>query len=253
MSAPPSRPSRPLVVAHRGDPWGCTENTLDAVASAVTLGADAVEVDVRCTLDGVPVLHHDATLARVHGRRERLALLPAERLTRLAPGVPLLADVLDLLRATTTPLLLDLRSLRAAHAALGVVTGSRHARHTGLLATGGVWFCGRPHVLARIRQVVPHARILLSWRRPTAPPEALVRAVRPDWFNPWHRLVDEAVVAAWHRRGVPVSAWTVDDAPRRAQLAAWGVEAFITNDVRGALADRDRAATGAPPAVALRR
>ena len=240
--------SAPLVVAHRGDPWGFVENTLDAVASAVALGADAVEVDVRTTLDGVAVLHHDATLARVHGRRERMALLTADRLARLAPAVPTLADALDLVRATTVPLLLDVRSLRAAHAALDVVTGAGNSRNAGLVGTGGVWFCGRPHVLARIRQVAPDARLLLSWRRPTAPPEAVVRAVRPDWFNPWHRLLDEPVVAAWHRRGVPVSAWTVDDAPRRGQLSRWGVEAVITNDVRGALADR----TG-PAAVALRR
>lgn len=231
------------MVAHRGDPAGHRENTLDAVASAVALGADAVEVDVRCTLDGLPVLHHDATLARLHGRRERVALLTSQRLARLAPDVPTLADALDLLRPTTVPLLVDVRSIRAAHACLALVAAS--PREAGLLATGGLWFCGRPHVLAHVRRTAPPARILLSWRRPTPPTASLLRAVRPDWFNPWHRLLDEAAVAAWRDRGVPVSAWTVDEPHRRAQLASWGVEAVITNDVRGAVAERSDAAPGA--------
>jgi glycerophosphoryl diester phosphodiesterase len=58
------------VVAHRGgghdrnDPAAPPENTLAAVRHGYALGADAVEVDVWCTRDGVPVLHHDRTTDR---------------------------------------------------------------------------------------------------------------------------------------------------------------------------------------------
>ncbi len=58
------------LVAHRGsghehnDPAGPPENTLAAVRYGFSKGADAVEVDVWCTADGVVVLHHDATTDR---------------------------------------------------------------------------------------------------------------------------------------------------------------------------------------------
>ncbi len=58
------------LVAHRGagfgqnDPTGPPENTLAAIEYGFQQGADAVEVDVWCTKDGVPILHHDATTGR---------------------------------------------------------------------------------------------------------------------------------------------------------------------------------------------
>ena len=48
------------VLAHRGGngPW--RENTLAAFAGALAAGADGVELDVRCSADGIAVVHHDA-------------------------------------------------------------------------------------------------------------------------------------------------------------------------------------------------
>lgn len=62
------------LVAHRGaghqqtDPQGPPENTLAAVAHGFAVGADAVEVDVWLTEDGVPILHHDRTTDRTTDR-----------------------------------------------------------------------------------------------------------------------------------------------------------------------------------------
>lgn len=51
------------VVAHRGASAWAPENTLSAVAQAVASRADFIEVDIRLTKDGVPVLVHNRTLA----------------------------------------------------------------------------------------------------------------------------------------------------------------------------------------------
>jgi glycerophosphoryl diester phosphodiesterase len=50
------------LVAHRGGTRRAAENTLDAFRIALELGADAVELDVRLSADGVPVVHHYAYL-----------------------------------------------------------------------------------------------------------------------------------------------------------------------------------------------
>jgi glycerophosphoryl diester phosphodiesterase len=49
-----------IVVAHRTMPLDHPENSLAGIAGAAMAGADVVEVDVRLTRDGVPVLMHDA-------------------------------------------------------------------------------------------------------------------------------------------------------------------------------------------------
>lgn len=65
-------PELPEIVAHRGNAAEFPENTLEALGSAVALGARYIEFDVQLTGDLVPVLFHDADLARVAARPERI-------------------------------------------------------------------------------------------------------------------------------------------------------------------------------------
>jgi glycerophosphoryl diester phosphodiesterase len=80
-------------LAHRGDWRRAPENTLPAIEAALAVpGCDGVEFDVRLSADGVPVLLHDETLARVQGRPERVDQVRQRALEEL--GVPSLADAL---------------------------------------------------------------------------------------------------------------------------------------------------------------
>jgi glycerophosphoryl diester phosphodiesterase len=71
---------------------------------AVELGADAVEVDVRRSADGAPVLLHDRRLLRTTGRVTSVSALPVAELrrVRLRGGgtVPTLAEALSALGPT---------------------------------------------------------------------------------------------------------------------------------------------------------
>jgi glycerophosphoryl diester phosphodiesterase len=81
---------RPWVIAHRGAAREAPENTVEAFARAVELGADAIETDVCVTADGVYVLWHDAdpdgriALARqtVVGGSKKYGLRMADLLSR---------------------------------------------------------------------------------------------------------------------------------------------------------------------------
>src|SRR6476659_2167984 len=82
-----------LRLAHRGDWRRAPENTIPALLAALKIaGCDGVEFDVRASADGVPVLLHDETLARVQRRREAVGALTADELETL--GIPRLDDVL---------------------------------------------------------------------------------------------------------------------------------------------------------------
>ena len=64
----PCEPARvPLVIAHRGASGTVPENTCLALATAMELGADMVELDVQLSRDGYPVIFHDWQLARARG------------------------------------------------------------------------------------------------------------------------------------------------------------------------------------------
>src|SRR5688572_29552561 len=58
----PNAPARFERVAHRGLPAEKVENTLPSFMFALEQGADAVELDVHVSSDGIVVVHHDAVV-----------------------------------------------------------------------------------------------------------------------------------------------------------------------------------------------
>ncbi|MFH4969315.1 glycerophosphodiester phosphodiesterase family protein [Gaetbulibacter sp. M240] len=53
-----------LVIAHRGDWRNFPENSVEAIESAINMGVDMVELDVKKTKDNHLIIMHDATLDR---------------------------------------------------------------------------------------------------------------------------------------------------------------------------------------------
>src|SRR5579872_5982756 len=95
------------IIAHRGVPRLFPENSLPGFERALSLGADAIELDVHLTADGGLAVHHDPVLSHAEARRGpsgvsggtlRIRDLTAADLRThyLAPGVPvpLLPEVL---------------------------------------------------------------------------------------------------------------------------------------------------------------
>lgn len=100
-----------FTIAHRGLSARHGENSLDAVAAA--LGhTHVVEVDVRCTHDAVPVCMHDAGLWRTHGISSRVGQITHAQLLELAPDVPTLAEVLELIAYRDGAAMLDVKVSR---------------------------------------------------------------------------------------------------------------------------------------------
>ncbi|SCF89505.1 glycerophosphodiester phosphodiesterase [Streptomyces sp. Ncost-T10-10d] len=211
-------------VAHRGDPYRVRENTLPSIRSALERGADAVEVDVRVTRDGVPVLLHDSTLQRLWGHDVRLDRLTHEELTELtAGGVPTLRDAL--LAAGTHRVMVDLPGSTddSVRRIVGVV------RECG--AGERAYYCAGPDAMLRVRAADPSAEIALTWTTLAPPRAALLDAVRPRWLNYRFGLVDRKLTDRLHQDGLLVSAWTADTRRTMRRLVRLGVDSITTNRV----------------------
>ena len=78
----------PVIIGHRGGALEAPENTLAAVAHSKRVGADWVELDVRLSADGVPVIIHDARLERTTSGQGEVAASKVSKLTKLAAGSP---------------------------------------------------------------------------------------------------------------------------------------------------------------------
>jgi len=84
-----------LKIAHRGASSQKPENTIEAFAKALEMGADAIELDVHFCKTGEIVVIHDETLERTtrgHGKVADKSLPALQEL-----GVPSLQETLDLI------------------------------------------------------------------------------------------------------------------------------------------------------------
>ncbi|MEU5052945.1 glycerophosphodiester phosphodiesterase [Streptomyces sp. NPDC021096] len=221
---------RPMVtaftaVAHRGDPYVHRENTLPSIRSALRAGAGAVEIDVRLTRDGVPVLLHDATLGRLWGREVALAALTAEELRALTDGgVPTLEEALaEAGAAARGRLFIDLPDPSAAAAAVAQVRASG--------ARERAYYCGGPAAMLNVRRADADAEIALTWTTLAPPRPSLLAEVRPHWLNYRFGLVSEELVARHHADGLLVSAWTADTRRTMRRLLRAGVDSITTNRI----------------------
>ncbi|MFB7054860.1 glycerophosphodiester phosphodiesterase [Streptomyces vinaceus] len=224
-------------VGHRGDPYRVRENTLPSIRSAFARGADAVEIDVRLTRDGRPVLLHDETLQRLWGHDVRLDAVTAPQLEELTRGgVPTLREAL--MAAGAGRVMIDLPGATAE--AVRTVVGQ--VRECG--ARDRTYYCAGPDTMLAVRAADPGAEIALTWTTLAPPRRVLIDAVAPSWLNYRFGLVDRELTDALHREGLLVSAWTADTTRSMRRLIAAGVDSVTTNRL-DALA-RVRAELGVP-------
>ncbi|MGW0545667.1 glycerophosphodiester phosphodiesterase [Streptomyces altiplanensis] len=229
--SPSTRSPRTVTaVAHRGDPYRFRENTLASLRSAVERGADAVEIDVRPTRDGVPVLLHDDSLKRLWGHDRLLGTLTEKDLRELTGGgVPTLREALH--AAGDRRLMIDLPGATAE--SVRTVVGVVHESGAG----ERVYYCGGVSAMAAVRAADPGAEIAMTWTTLTPPRATLLDAVKPRWLNYRFGLVGRDLTDRVHRDGLLVSAWTADTGLTMRRLIGRGVDSITTNriDVLSAL------------------
>ncbi|OXY90642.1 glycerophosphodiester phosphodiesterase [Streptomyces diastatochromogenes] len=222
-------------VAHRGAPYRFRENTLDSLRSALDLGADAVEIDVRLTRDGVPVLLHDGTLKRLWEHDRPLPSLSADEVRGLtAGGVPTLAEALA--ATGDSRVMVDLCGRvdrRTVQRVMDVV------RQSG--ARDRVYYCAHAEAMLAVRAADPAAEIALTWTTLAPPRPALLDVVRPRWLNYRFSLVDRALAARVHHDGYLLSVWTPDTRRSMRRLLDLGVDSITTNRIDALHALRDEA------------
>ena len=224
---------RPEIVAHRGASAYAPEHTFDAYDLALELGADAIELDVRATLDGRLVVLHDPTLARTTGDPRPIGRVRADELRgpRRPPG---LGAVLSRY-AGRTRLFVELKD--PAPAMEQAVAGALRSAGAGEEAVVQSF---DHRALRRLRRSHPElelAPLFCETTHPRAVLAALKRVAR--WargVGVFHPDVDAALMQAARAHGLRIRAYTVNEGDELARLAALGVDGLITDVPDRALA-----------------
>lgn len=244
---------RPRLFAHRGASGHCPENTLPAFCLAIELGAPYLELDVRMSLDGHVVIHHDETVDRTTQGTGPVAGKSLAEIRALDAGygfrrqgkegypfrgrgvrIPTLDEVLEAfpeacvnveVKQQWPPMESTLEGLLVRHRALdrALLTAADH------------------RVMERIRVRLGH-RVATgtSSREGTDLAQWFLRG-RPGQFRlegqavqiPDHLAgrdyITPPLVEAVHGLGAEVHVWTVNDPARMIRLLEMGVDGIMTD------------------------
>ena len=214
-------------IGHRGAPRRYLENTTPSFQEALRLGADAVELDVHVTADGLPVVHHDPVLsARVTPPslvRKSIDTLDGKQVASIDLGagsrIPTLAQVLAVMKGRKAYVEVkagDIQAVADVIDASGTTCAVHSFDHEAIVTA------------RRLAPHIPRGILFDDW--PEVPAAIVERTDARDVW-PKNSLVTPARVRELHGMGCRVIVWTVNDAGRIRELTEWGVDGICSDDL----------------------
>ncbi len=227
----------PLVTSHAACKGHAPENTLAGIEAALRLGADAIEIDLHCTADGVPVLIHDETVDRTTDGTGNIHDMPFETARILDAGarqfapqfqgalIPTLAEVLDLTRGKAL-LQIEVKQTDIEERVAQVV------RDAGAIASCEV-HSFYPQVVRQMRIVEPRmaCALLTDGRRVVDWPDffGFALSLNAQGVSVYHTSATRERVAEGQRRSLTFMVWTVDDEADMRNMVDAGVDSICSN------------------------
>ncbi|MFM8793391.1 MAG: glycerophosphodiester phosphodiesterase [Acidimicrobiales bacterium] len=215
----------PVAFAHRGARAHAPENTLEAFALGLRLGANGLETDAWLSADGKVVLDHDGIVRR----RLRKRSISGLRSEELPAGMPLLDDLFTEL-GTGFHLSIDLKDPSAVGAVAEVVASHR-------FNPTNLWLCSPDtDVLGTCHGLMPGARLVHTTRlaRLGNGVERHCHELRERGItalNLRHTEWNGGTVVLCHRFGVLALAWDVQYREHMESILLMGIDGLYSDHV----------------------
>jgi glycerophosphoryl diester phosphodiesterase len=219
-----------LLYGHRGDSVSAPENSLLAFELAIEAGVYGIELDVRASADGIPVVIHDRGLERTTSGRGNVDELAFKQIreAKTADGqsVPSLDEALDEIR-DRAHLDLEIKQPGIEHVVLDALA---HHPEVSWIISSFDW-----NVLRTIKERSPGAEL---WPLSTATSRSVIDAARmlgSQTIAVNHRGIAEESAHLVAGAGLRIFAWTINDPDEARRLQSLGVYAFCTDDPKALL------------------
>lgn len=223
----------PLYQGHRGY-WkeGARENTLASFQAAQKRGLKMIELDVRLSKGGVPVVFHDSDLKRIANSEKLVLDLTSEELLNLVQA-PTLESVL---RDPELPSFINIELKTGAvfdgslEKAVSEVVKKTQSQKRILFSSFN------PIAIWRLSHLLPEVpRALLATKEIADGNRFYLRHL---WLAPYintnalhldYNYVTEDDLRSWKKRGIPVALWTVNDAEKAEAFLKAGAFSIISD------------------------
>lgn len=232
--------NNPIVIAHRGSSAYAPENTIAAFTLAVHQGADAIELDAKLSLDETVVVIHDQTLERTTDGNGNVRDFSVANLKEFDAGtffdetftgekIPTLNEVFEIIG---DKVLINVELTNYATPFDNLPYKVADLIQTHKLEQNIICSSFNPVALFRIKKVLPDLPIgLLAfpgrkgwWIR------KLGRWLPIQTFHPCILDMDSNLINKYHKRGIQVFCYTVNDPGKLRMLCSWNINGIFTDD-----------------------
>lgn len=222
------------VIAHRGASADFPENSMEAILAARDQGADAVEVDVRCTSDNVPILCHDRRLRRLFDLDGTTAGITSEQFKKLkimGTGTPMLLEELLVTDDLAGEIVLDIKEFGLEKQVENMIRGNGWQDKVIVSSFYSI-------IIKRFKRLNANLRTALILDRLASIPIALrqsylnhlfLRYLEADYLHIYYREMNLIGAEKIARLGHPVSFWTLDDPAAINRVLTISPYGIITN------------------------
>jgi glycerophosphoryl diester phosphodiesterase len=242
MSCSPTgfpRARMPLVCAHRGRSGLLPENTMPAFEAAVALGADFIELDVRCTSDGEIVCIHDDTVDRTTSGAGKVAEMTLQQIQALDAGtwkgaefagtrIPTLREVL-LHIAPRMAIHIEIKQRATAKQILELVRETDTLRRVAFIS-----FSADELRAAKTAEPATACGLIVSGlsEQGTRGEQALIASALEcgaNFISCGRRAITPSLVRECHLAGLSLMAWTMDSVEELQRAIDVGADALVSN------------------------
>ncbi len=243
---------KPLIIGHRGYRGKYPENTLAGFKAAIDAGADMIEFDVRLSLDGHPVVIHDALLERTTDGAGPVCAKPLRELKKHDAGgwfhprfkdetLPTLDEVLGLVNKRV---LINIEIKVDANQSCNSYEGIEEKVMDSVLRHN---VCDYVLVSSFNRNILEKLRLMkdppaigvLSEFGEEKEGLAACRTLDAFSWHPYYLALDKEQVAWAHENGFKVICYTVNEPADIRKLIEMGVDGLFTDDPVAAKKTRD--------------
>lgn len=226
------------IIAHRGAPRNAPENTLPAMREAARLGAQWVEVDVKLTADGRPVIIHDDTVDRTTNGRGLVAGLTLAQIRKLHTGigthhtgtpVPTLEELIETVLKLDVGLQLELKptagdDVETAEIALDVLKSLWPIGRGKLFLSS---FSSRS--LQAARRIMPDVPRAFAVLVPPRNPRALLEETDCQILHCLGDLLTDEALAILGDSGIEYAVAVINDRATATRLLAAGAQTILSD------------------------
>jgi glycerophosphoryl diester phosphodiesterase len=213
------------IVGHRGAAGYAPENTLLSFQTAIDIGCDATELDVRLSKDGKVVVIHDEEVSRVTDGTGFVCEMTLAKLKKLncpqKQKIPTLQEVIDFCKGKIN-LLIELKARGTPEKVNRIIVKNKITENVAVISFNY-------ELLREIKKLNPELKAGLLFEECSEEIWKLLEEIPLDFIGPRGDIVTKGIIGRAHKIGKTVYAYHVNDKSTGKELLSLGVDEIGTD------------------------